>query len=133
VGAEHRYSRRTSRTLIPTGENAPGSCTDRGAGLGNIYKSEILFLSGLAPTRRVGDVHDLRKVVHLAQRLIVANRDRPLRVTTGVARKGRQYWVYGRAGQQCRRCGTPVLSEMTGPANAVRVTFWCPACQPAGS
>jgi endonuclease-8 len=103
------------------------------AGLGNIYKSEILFLSGLAPTRRVGDVPDLRKVVHLAQRLIAANRDRPLRVTTGVARKGRQYWVYGRARRPCRRCSTPIVMERQGDTPEDRVTYWCPSCQPEAS
>jgi endonuclease-8 len=34
-------------------------------------------------------------------------------------------WVYGRAGEPCRRCGTAILSDWSGE----RVTFWCPNCQ----
>ena len=37
-------------------------------------------------------------------------------------------WVYGRAGQPCRRCGSPIRSKKTGPD--ARVTYWCPRCQP---
>jgi len=102
------------------------------AGLGNIYKSELLFLSGLAPSRRVGDVPDLGKVVALGHRLIVANRDRLRRVTTGVDRPGQSLWVYDRGGRPCRRCGTPISAEDHGPAGAERVTYWCPSCQPGG-
>lgn len=36
-----------------------------------------------------------------------------------------KYWVYGRAGQPCRRCGTPILTDADGP----RVSYWCPSCQ----
>jgi endonuclease-8 len=100
------------------------------AGLGNVYKSEALFLSGVDPWRPVGDVPDLRRVVSLGQRLIAANRDRPMRVTTGVPRKGQQYWVYGRAGQPCRRCGTRIRSGEQGDEGVERITYWCPSCQP---
>lgn len=100
------------------------------AGLGNVYKSEILFLSGLPPSVPVGEVPDLARIVDLGHRLISANRDRPMRVTTGVPRRGRQYWVYGRSGQPCRRCGTPVRAEHQGPPAAERITYWCPSCQP---
>ncbi|RNM16400.1 DNA-formamidopyrimidine glycosylase family protein [Nocardioides pocheonensis] len=100
------------------------------AGLGNVYKSEALFLCGLDPHLRVGDVPDVRKVVVLGHRLINANRDRPARVTTGNPRRGQQYWVYGRAGQPCRRCGTRIESGEQGDAGVERITYWCPSCQP---
>ena len=100
------------------------------AGLGNVYKSEALFLCGLDPHLRVGDVTDPRKVVALGHRLINANRDRPARVTTGNPRRGQQYWVYGRAGQPCRRCGTRIESGEQGDAGVERLTYWCPSCQP---
>jgi endonuclease-8 len=59
------------------------------AGIGNIYKAEVLFLRGISPWRPVGEVADLPALVTLAQRLLAANAARggPI-VTTGVARGG---------------------------------------------
>ncbi len=96
------------------------------AGIGNLYKSEVLFLRGVWPWRPAGDVTDLDVVVRLAHRLLSANLGRWTQVTTGSLRKGEQTWVYGRAGRPCRRCGTPIQSE----EQAERATFWCPVCQP---
>jgi endonuclease-8 len=101
------------------------------AGIGNVYKSEVLFLSGVDPWTRTGNVADLSKMVDLARRLMVANRDRETRITTGVRRPGEQTWVYGRAGRPCRRCGTAVSRRIQGDQGRERVTFWCPTCQPA--
>jgi endonuclease-8 len=102
------------------------------AGLGNVYKSEALFLCGLDPARPVREVPDLAKLVALGHRLINANRDRATRATTGDLRRGRQYWVYGRAGQPCRRCGTRIVSAEQGDPGVQRITYWCPSCQPRG-
>lgn len=100
------------------------------AGLGNVYRAEVLFLSGLSPFVEVSEVRDLPAVVRLSHRVIVANRDRSRRVTTGVDRPGQNLWVYGRAGRPCRRCGTPVRSAELGPATQERIAYWCPSCQP---
>jgi endonuclease-8 len=101
------------------------------AGIGNVYKSEVLFLSGVGPWTATGSVPDLAKLVDLARRLMVANRDRETRITTGVRRPGEQTWVYGRASRPCRRCGTTISRRMQGEAPRERVTFWCTTCQPA--
>lgn len=100
------------------------------AGIGNMYKAETLFLRGVSPWRAVADVPALAELVELAQRLLVANKDRIGQVTTGDARRGRSTWVYGRAGQPCRRCGTTISRGDQGPATEERITFWCPHCQP---
>ena len=100
------------------------------AGIGTVYRAETLFLSGLSPVRSISDVPDLAKVVRLARRLMLANRENPMQVTTGVARRGQQHWVYGRAGKPCRRCGTVIRSGTQGPPMRERVVYWCPACQP---
>lgn len=100
------------------------------AGVGNVYKSEALFLAGVRPETPVRDVRNLPKVVDLARRLLVANRDRVVRVTTGDRRRGAELWVYGRRGLPCRRCGTTVAAAGSGRDD--RVTYWCPACQPDG-
>jgi endonuclease VIII len=96
------------------------------AGIGNVYKSEVLFLRGIRPWRPVGKIRDVDGLVVLAQRMLDANKDRVERVTTGVPRRGQQVWVYGREGQPCRRCGTRIRKAELGD----RVTYWCPSCQP---
>jgi len=96
------------------------------AGIGNLYKAEVLFLRGIQPWTPVGKVDDLDSVVDLAHRLLVANRGRWTQATTGSLRRGEEVYVYGRAGSPCRRCGTLVKRETQGD----RITFWCPQCQP---
>jgi endonuclease VIII len=99
------------------------------SGLGTIYMSETLFLRGVDPARAVGLVPDLDALVSLGQRLLDANKARAGHVTTGDAGRGRENWVYGRAGRPCRRCGTPIRRGEAGPPGQERVRFWCPNCQ----
>jgi endonuclease VIII len=96
------------------------------AGIGNLYKSEVLFLRGLWPWTPVRDVPDVPALVRLAQRLLASNRGRWTQVTTGSTRPQEATYVYGRRGQPCRRCGTLIRKEQ----QADRVTYWCPRCQP---
>lgn len=122
------------------------------AGIGTIYRAELCFLRGIDPRDPVAAVPDLPGVVTLARRLLLANADRAVRVTTGHARRGRELWVYGRDGQPCRRCGTLVqtyrlggrgagdLASPGGPARTGepvdsldRIAFSCPSCQPRRS
>ena len=99
------------------------------AGIGNIYASETLFLRGINPWRKVGDVDDLDALVNLAHRLLDANKTTQGIVTTGDTARGRHTWVYGRAGQPCRHCGTPVRKAEQGAPGEERLRFWCPSCQ----
>jgi endonuclease-8 len=95
------------------------------AGIGNVYCNELCFISGLLPTAQVSSLPDPQRLVLRAREMLWANRSRWSRCTTGDTRSGRQLWVYGRAGQSCRRCGTPIRSDDSGE----RVAYWCPACQ----
>lgn len=100
------------------------------AGLGNEYVNELCFLSGVLPSRPVGDVTALPAMVDRSRRLITANRDRVQRTTTGDTRPGRMHWVFARAGRPCRRCGTPIRSGELGVAlTRMRIAYWCPHCQ----
>ena len=102
------------------------------AGIGNLYKTEALFLSGLTPWTAVRDVPDLAAVVDRARRLMRANRDHWQQTTTGSTRRGEDHWVFERAGRPCRRCGTPIRSaHQSEPGREVqaRICYWCPACQ----
>ena len=100
------------------------------AGPGNVYRSEACFLRGVDPRTPVGSVRDPAAMVTLLKRLLEANRNRPARVTTGNTREGRRLWVYGRTGEPCRRCGTPIRRITLGAEPEERVAFLCPSCQP---
>lgn len=99
------------------------------AGLGNLYRTEVLFLRGLTPWVRVGDVPDLPGVVRTGRRLMLANRGHWEQSTTGNLRHGEQHWVFERGGKPCRRCGTRILVAEQGDAPYARLTYWCPRCQ----
>lgn len=100
------------------------------AGIGNLYKAEVLFLRGVHPWRPAGEVPGLGELVELAHRLMDANKERTGQATTGVLGRGRETWVYGRGGRPCRRCGTRIARADQGDRPQDRVTFWCPRCQP---
>ena len=103
------------------------------AGLGTFYRAELLFLHGVHPRTPVREVRNLRRIVQRGQLLLQANRRRPEQSTTGDLRPGRRAYVYQRAGQACRRCGTPILFEELGPPGEERHSYWCPHCQPRAS
>lgn len=95
------------------------------AGIGNVYCNELCFVVGRLPTTPVAALADPARLVARAHDMLWANRLRWTRCTTGDTRRGRQLWVYGRAGQPCRRCGTPVECDRGGG----RVSYWCGSCQ----
>ncbi|AXK45428.1 DNA-formamidopyrimidine glycosylase family protein [Brachybacterium saurashtrense] len=104
------------------------------AGIGNIYRSELCFLRRLHPAAPTSAEKDPGVLVDLARRLLVLNRDRAVRVTTGgmLGRDG-DLWVYGRGGKQCRRCRTRIergeLAEPRLEGTEARVLWFCPWCQ----
>jgi endonuclease-8 len=100
------------------------------AGIGNVYKCELCFLLGVTPWLPVGELSADRaaRLPALSHRLLDANRDRPVRRTTGL--RGHDLFVYGRAPRPCLRCGTSVRVADQGDGSRERPTYWCPTCQP---
>jgi endonuclease-8 len=108
------------------------------AGIGNVFKSEILFLAGIHPSTRVASLTepDLERIVAVSREQLAANvldRSQTLspafgRRTTRSLDPREKLWVYSRGGKPCRRCGTAIQSDKRG--QDARVTYWCPACQP---
>ncbi len=110
------------------------------AGVGNVYKSEVLFLTGVHPFTPVSALEDeqLREVIGTARRLLLENvvdapgpamvTYRSGRRTTGRMRAEDRVWVYSRSGLACRKCGTAIAFDRRG--DDARVTYWCPTCQP---
>jgi endonuclease-8 len=108
------------------------------AGLGNVYKSEVLFVCGVhpfAPVRTLSDAA-VAALVETARRLLRANTTGELppmttysgyRRTTGRDNPRERLWVYGRSHLPCRKCGTAIQARKHGPD--ARLTYWCPACQ----
>ncbi len=100
------------------------------AGVGNMYKCEVLFVERINPWTSVAAVPDLGPLVDTAHRLLRANRDHPEQSTTGYTGRGREHWVYGRAGDACLRCRRRVRRADQGDPPHARSTYWCPHCQP---
>lgn len=98
-------------------------------GVGNVYKSEVLWRCQVSPFRAVRDVAlDLRReILGTAAALLQENRLRVRRVTAPEAPGGLA--VYGRNGLPCPRCGDAVRVQRTG--QHLRATYWCPTCQAA--
>jgi endonuclease-8 len=110
------------------------------AGIGNVFKSEVLFLARVHPGTLVSalDDSDLARVLDAALEQLRANVLTPSqtlsaafgRRTTRSLDPKEKLWVYGRGGRPCRRCGEAIVSRATGPD--ARLTFWCPRCQSRG-
>jgi endonuclease VIII len=100
------------------------------AGVGNIYRSEALYVCGHNPWTSQSQLADeeLVKLVECAASLMRANL--PHVVARDVGRHGEGRSVYRRAGRPCRRCGTAVRARALG--EQARIAYWCPACQPSG-
>ncbi len=110
------------------------------AGIGNVFKSELLFLAGQWPFQPPALVSDAQwtRLVRDARTLLQANVIDPsdggvvtwrgMRRTTGRANPAQRLYVYGRHGRPCRQCGASILMRHHGEHN--RSTYWCPRCQP---
>lgn len=133
-------AKRRLREPSRAGHSIAEAITDQRAvaGLGNVYKSEILWLERIDPFASVADLDDatLDRLLELGRRLLVANAARAGgRVTTAGpdARRrdpragGDPVWVYRRAGRPCRHCGTLIRAAQQG--DLPRTTYWCPNCQ----
>jgi len=104
------------------------------AGLGNIYANEALFLAGLRPSRAAGRINRAQY-----QALAKAIQDTLMRALHAGGTTLRDFLngrgepgyfqqslsVYGRTGQPCHRCQTPIRAKRLGQRNS----FFCPNCQ----
>ena len=103
-------------------------------GVGNIYANESLYRAGIRPMTRADSVSRPRLARLVAEVRAVLNE--------AIAKGGSTlrdyvdadgepgyfqlaYFVYGRAGEPCRKCGTPIRQRRLG----ARASFYCPRCQ----
>ncbi len=96
-------------------------------GVGNVYRSEILWACELSPFAEVGSLlpADCVQIIHAASRMLRANLQQVDRVTSPQLPGGLA--VYGRNGQRCARCGETVEVRRVG--EHARVLYHCPGCQ----
>lgn len=133
--AEDRFVERASRSGQAIGQLLMDQSVV--AGIGNVYRAELLFRARIDPHRPGSAVPEdevralwrdwvklLRIGVETGQMLTIDGL-RGARRTAALANRADRHWVYKREGMPCRRCGTPIaLETMQG-----RKLYWCPGCQ----
>ena len=107
-------------------------------GIGNVYRSELLFRAGIHPLVAARDVEpsrlralwrDARSVLRagVEDRRMITTLPRDRRRPDGPVGRDERFYVYHRTGKPCRRCGTPIEEGSL----VRRRVFWCPVCQPS--
>lgn len=102
------------------------------AGIGNIIRSETLFLCHIDPWRPVGTLSsdEATRIGETASRVLAdgVTAGGPLTTYRSTNPRSRERtWVYGRANRPCRTCATLIRARGMGDAN--RTVYWCPVCQ----
>lgn len=110
------------------------------AGVGNVYRAEVLFRAGVDPARAGRSVPpDVLRTIWADLVVLMTSGVKAGRIDTvhpqhepaamgrdpRVDDHGGEVYVYRRAGQACLVCGGPISAGVA----ATRNTFWCPACQ----
>jgi len=130
-GADPGEAVRRARTLLDPDTPLVDVLLDQrvAAGIGNVYKSEVLFLCGGppdAPLDRISDP-ELRRLFETARDLMARNLGGGPRTTRFAEDNRGRLWVYGRSGRPCLRCGASIRFARLG--RHLRSTYWCPRCQ----
>lgn len=125
------FARKLTSSITPVGIQLMNQSVI--AGIGNVYRAEVLFLQGIDPWRPGKQVREDEAAGIWADTVRLMRdgvRQGRIVTTTPEARNGRPersapHYVYKRTGEPCRRCGTPIrTAEM-----AARNLYWCPQCQ----
>jgi formamidopyrimidine-DNA glycosylase len=103
------------------------------SGIGNKYKSEILFLNSIYPFRKVSSLsnNELDELATSIPNVLHMGFKNNGSTTISSSNNKRQFqnskhWVFRRSGKDCLKCETKIISERT---MTKRQTFWCPKCQ----
>jgi endonuclease-8 len=105
------------------------------SGIGNVYKSEVLFEARVHPRAKLRELSDeeLTSIFQTAAKLMRLNLLTRRRTSVPLRRReqpsSHRLWVYMRAGKPCLDCGTPIERFLQG--DMARSTYFCPHCQRA--
>ena len=128
---ESAYLVRRARELLDDDALLVDALLDQrvASGIGNVYKSEILFIERYAPDTLLSALEDrdVGRCFEIAADLLRRNLGGGRRVTRFENDAAGGLWVYGRTGQPCLICDTPIQSRRMGRHH--RGTYWCPECQ----
>lgn len=103
------------------------------AGIGNVYKSEVLFECRVHPRTRVGRLEPavvralFEKAAHLMRLNLLTRRRTHVPLRRRPTPSSQRLWVYGRAGRPCLDCGARIQRFTQGDMG--RSTWFCPTCQ----
>lgn len=103
------------------------------AGIGNIYRSEVLFECRVHPRTRMRDMAPQKvtelyeRAAHLMRLNLLTRRRTAVPLRRRATPSAQRLWVYMRAGKPCLDCGTHIERFMQGDMN--RSTYFCPTCQ----
>ena len=104
------------------------------SGIGNKYKSEILFINNIYPFKNVLSLSDtqLDNIVMSIPNILNYGyknngRTRDINNNENIS-WNTTHWVFRRPGKACWKCGSKILSDRK---KTPRITFWCPSCQPS--
>ncbi|WP_258726722.1 Fpg/Nei family DNA glycosylase [Cellulomonas sp. NS3] len=99
------------------------------AGMGTIYMAEPLFAVGLWPWTPADEVPDPERLLAVARAMMLRSVEARIPTATGEQGFRATSRVHGRAGQPCRRCGTPIEKGQARKPPMERPVFYCPRCQ----
>jgi endonuclease VIII len=105
------------------------------AGIGNVYKSEVLFECRVHPRTKAGVLNAAQfealfeKAAHLMRLNLLTRRRTAVPLRRRPTPSSQRLWVYLRHGKPCLDCGTPIERFLQG--DMARSTYFCPHCQPA--
>lgn len=132
---EQRFVDRCRRTSTPIGRALMNQKIV--AGIGNVYRAEMLFRAKLSPFIPANTIPEetLRELWRDWVTLLgigvktgqMMTRDRltPAQKRAALANRADRHWVYHRTGEPCRNCSTPIRMEMM----EARKLYFCPTCQ----
>jgi endonuclease-8 len=106
-------------------------------GIGNVYKSEVLFECRVHPRTRLRALPPAKltevyeRAAHLMRLNLLTRRRTAVPLRRRATPSSQRLWVYMRAGKPCLDCGTPIERIMQGDMH--RSTYFCPSCQPPRS
>lgn len=132
---EDRFLARVKRTGTPIGRALMNQKIV--AGIGNVYRAEILFRARLSPYLAANTLPDetlralwrdwvgLLKIGVKSGQMLTMDGLTPARKRAALANREDRHWVYRRAGEPCRECGTDIVMDMM----EARKLYFCPVCQ----
>jgi formamidopyrimidine-DNA glycosylase len=132
---EDRFLARAKRTGTPIGRALMNQKIV--AGIGNVYRAEMLFRARLSPYLAANTLPDetlralwndwvgLLKIGVKTGQMLTMDGLTPARKRAALAHREDRHWVYRRAGEPCRICGTPITLDIM----EARKLYFCRNCQ----